>query len=183
MILTRKKEYFMIKKMAIVLISTVIGTSLYAGNDDAATKGFLGLEVGAATVNGDRSDGFNHNGNAVEYGVRLGAQNDKWRATFTLDYYNSNSDDQKMQKGYGLVDYFLMGSDSMVRPFVGVNVGYAHYESTLVDANGFLYGGQAGVVVAVGTNIDLDLSYRYSLMQVNAVNDTGSIVFGFNYVY
>jgi len=173
----------MVKKVAIVLLSTIIGNSLYAGNYDTNTKGFLGLEVGAATVDGDRSDGLKHNGKAVEYGLRLGAQNEEWRATFALDYFNSGSDDQKMQKGYGMVDYFFTGSDSTVRPFVGANVGYAHYESTLVDANGLLYGGQAGVVVGVSANIDLDLSYRYSLMQVNAVNNTGSIVFGFNYVY
>ena len=171
------------KKVAAVLLSTIIGSSLYAGNYDTNTKGFLGLEVGAATVDGDRSDGLKHNGKAVEYGLRLGAQNEEWRATFALDYFNSGSDDQKMQKGYGMVDYFFTGSDSTVRPFVGANVGYAHYESTLVDANGLLYGGQAGVVVGVSANIDLDLSYRYSLMQVNAVNNTGSIVFGFNYVY
>ncbi len=173
----------MMKKVAAVLLSTIIGSSLYAGNYDTGTKGFLGLEVGAATVDGDRFDGFKHNGNAIEYGLRLGAQNEEWRATFALDYYNSGSDDQIMQKGYGMVDYFFTGSDSAVRPFVGANVGYAHYESTLVDENGFLYGGQAGVVVDVGENIDLDLSYRYSLMQVDAVNNTGSIIFGFNYVY
>jgi len=173
----------MMKKVAAVLVSTMIGSSLYAGNYDTGTKGFLGLEVGAGTVDGDRLDGFKHNGNAVEYGLRLGAQNEEWRATFALDYFNSNSDDQTMQKGYGMVDYFFTGSDASVRPFVGGNIGYAHYESTLVDENGLLYGAQAGVVVGVGENIDLDLSYRYSLMQVNAVNNTGSIVFGFNYVY
>ena len=128
-------------------------------------------------------DGLKHKGDAVEYGLRIGAQNEEWRATFALDYFDSGSDDQTMQKGYGMVDYFFMGNDATVRPFVGGNIGYAHYESTLVDKNGLLYGAQAGVVVGVGENIDLDLSYRYSLMQVDAVNDTGSIVFGFNYVY
>jgi len=173
----------MVRKIAMVLLSTMIGSSLYAGNYDVKSKGFLGLEVGAATVDGDRFDGFKYNGNAIEFGLRLGAQNDEWRATFVLDYYDSSSDDQTMQKGYGMVDYFFAGSYESVRPFIGANIGYAHYESTLVDANGLLYGGQAGVVVSVDENIDLDLSYRYSLMQVDAVNDTGSIVFGFNYVY
>lgn len=176
----------MVKKIVAVLLSTMIGSSLYAGNYDTNTKGFLGLEVGAATVDGDKFDGLNYfksSGDAVEYGVRLGAQNEDWRATFALDYYNSNSDDQTMQKGYGMVDYFFMGSENTVSPFVGANIGYAHYESRLVDENGLLYGGQLGVVVDVNENIDLDLSYRYSLMQVDAVNDTGSIVFGFNYLY
>ena len=173
----------MMKKIVAVLLGTMIGSSLYAGNYDTNTKGFLGLEIGAGSVDGDRSDGLKHNGNAAEYGLRIGAQNEEWRATFALDYFNSNSDDQIMQKGYGMVDYFFMGSDAAIRPFVGANAGYAHYESTLVDANGFLYGAQAGIVFGIGENIDLDLSYRYSLMQVNTVNNTGNIVFGFNYVY
>jgi len=173
----------MMKKVVAVLLSTLIGSSLYAGNYDTETKGFLGLEIGAGNVDGDRLDGLKHNGSAVEYGLRLGAQNEEWRATFVLDYFDSSSDDQTMQKAYGMVDYFFTGSDSLIRPFIGGNIGYAHYESTLVDANGLLYGAQAGVVVGVDENIDLDLSYRYSLMQVDAVNNTGSIVFGFNYLY
>ena len=174
----------MVRKVAAVLLSTMIGSSLYAGNYDTNTKGFLGLEVGAATVDGDRLDG-KHKGDAVEYGLRFGAQSNEWRATFAFDYFNSDSDDQKVEKGYLMVDYFFLQSDSelKVRPFIGANVGLINYESTQVDATDFIYGGQAGVVVGVGENVDLDLSYRYSLSGSDNVNDLGSIVFGFNYLY
>jgi hypothetical protein len=179
------KEYIMIKKMAMVLVSTVIGTSLYAGNYDTDTKGFIGLEVGAATVDAERFGGFSHEGDAVEYGIRFGAQSNEWRATFAFDYYDSSSDDQNVEKGLLMVDYFLFSSDSElnVRPFVGANVGLINYESTAVDVTDFTYGGQAGVIVGVGENIDLDLSYRYSLSGSDRVNDLGSIVFGLNYLY
>jgi len=172
----------MIKKMAIVLMSTVIGTSLYAGNYDTVTKGFIGLEVGAATVDGERLGGVFHQGDAVEYGLRFGAQSDEWRATFAFDYFSSDSDDQNVEKGFLMVDYFLFNSDN-IRPFVGANVGLINYESTLVDATDFVYGGQAGVVVGLGESIDLDLSYRYSLSGSDRVNDLGSIIFGLNYLY
>lgn len=174
----------MIKKMVMVLISTLMGTSLYAGNYDTNTKGFIGLEVGYGTVEGDTSGAFKHQGDAVEYGLRLGAQNDEWRATFSGTYFDSGSDDQSVQKFLGMVDYFLFSeSDMKVRPFIGANVGYGRYESTFVDTTGFLYGGQAGFVVGVGDNIDLDLSYRYILFESEAVNSAGNIVFGLNYVY
>ena len=174
----------MIKKVTAVLLSTMIGSTLYAGNYDTGTKGFLGLEVGAATVDGDTLLG-KHTGDAVEYGLRFGAQSNEWRATFAFDYFNSDSDDQNVEKGYLMVDYFFLQSDSElnVRPFVGANVGLINYESTQVDATDFIYGGQAGVVVGVGENVDLDLSYRYSLSGSDKVNDLGSIVFGFNYLY
>ncbi len=172
----------MIKKMAMVLMSAIIGTSLYAGNYDTGSKGFIGLEVGAATVDGERLGGIFHQGDAVEYGLRFGAQSDEWRATFAFDYFDSSSDDQNVEKGFLMVDYFLFNSDN-IRPFVGANVGLINYESTLVDATDFVYGGQAGVIVGLGENIDIDLSYRYSLSGSERVNDLGSIVFGLNYLY
>ena len=173
------------KKVAAVLLSTIIGSSLYAGNYDANAKGFLGLEVGAATVDADRFGGFTHEGDAVEYGIRFGAQSDVWRATFAFDYFDSSSDDQNVEKGLLMVDYFLFTSDTeyKVRPFVGANVGLINYESTGIDATDFIYGGQAGVIVGVGENIDLDLSYRYSLSGSEKVNNLGSIIFGLNYLY
>ena len=175
----------MVKKIAAVLISTVIGSSLYAGNYDTGTKGFLGLEVGAATVDGDRADGLKYTGDAVEYGVRFGAQSNEWRATFAFDYFNSNGDDQKVEKGHLMVDYFLFESvgEMNIRPFVGANIGLINYESTLVDVTDFIYGGQAGIIVGVSESVDLDLSYRYSLSNSEQVNDLGGIIFGFNYLY
>jgi len=174
----------MVKKMTMVLLSTLLGTVLYAGNYDTNTKGFLGLEVGYGSINADRLDG-KHTGNAIEYGLHFGAQSNEWRETFSFDYFNSDSDDQKAEKGYLLVDYFFLQNDSElnVRPFIGLNVGFLNYESTQVAATGFIYGGQAGVVVGVGENVDLDLSYRYSLSASNQVNDMGTIIFGSNYLY
>lgn len=168
-----------------VLMSTIIGTSLYAGNYNADTKGFIGVEVGAATVDGEKLGGIFHEGDAVEYGIRFGAQSNEWRATFAFDYFNSDSDDQNVEKGFLMVDYFFFQSDSdlNIRPFIGANTGLINYESKGVDATDFVYGGQAGVVVGLGESVDLDLSYRYSLSGSERVNNLGSIVFGFNYLY
>lgn len=174
----------MMKKIAIVLFSTLLGTSLYAGKYDTGTKGFLGLEVGAGTVDGDRLGGLKHESdvNAV-YGLRFGAQSDEWRATFAFNIFDSSDDDQSVEKALLMVDYFFSGSDSAIRPFVGANVGWFNYESTQVDVSDFLYGGQAGVVYGVSDSIDLDLSYRYSLSASDQVNDMSSIIFGLNYLY
>ena len=173
------------KKIAAVLLSTMIGSSLYAGNYNTGTKGFLGLEVGAATVDGERLNDY-HKGSAVEYGLRFGAENNDWRATFAFDYFDSGSDDQNVEKGLFLVDYFFFESDSSsvsIKPFIGANAGLINYESTGVDATDFIYGGQAGVVFGMNENLDLDLSYRYSLSGSEKVNNLGSIVFGLNYLY
>lgn len=179
------KEYRMVKRITAVLISTMIGSTLYAGNYDTDTKGFIGLSVGAATVEGERLNDFNHEGSGSEFGLRFGAQSNEWRATFAFNYFDSEEDDQNVEKGMLMVDYFFMtnSSDIDIRPFIGANVGMINYESTGVDVTDFIYGGQAGVILGLGENIDLDLSYRYSLAGSDQVNNMGSIVFGLNYLY
>ena len=176
----------MVKKIVMVLLSTVLGSSLYAENVSTA-QGFIGLEVGYATVQGDVGGFFpelDREGDGVEYGIRLGAQTDEWRTILAFDYYDDSDNDQNVEKGYLMVDYFLFqDSESAFKPFIGLNVGYANYESTLVEDNGFLYGGQAGVVVNVAESIDLDLSYRYSLSSADALDHVGSMVFGVNYLF
>jgi len=166
-------------------MSMMIGSSLYAAGHNDKVQGFLGLEVGVATVQGERLNDYNHQGDAVEYGVRLGALSDEWRATFTFDYFDSTRDDQNVEKSLFLLDYFFFESDSVigVRPFIGANVGLINYESTGVDVNSFVYGGQAGILFRVDESVDLDVSYRYSLPRSEHVNNLGSIVFGFNYLY
>ncbi len=173
----------MVKKIASVLLCTALSSSLYAGNVSEA-RGFIGLEVGAATVDADTFYELGYEGDAVEYGFRLGAQTNEWRTMFVFDYYDSSDDDQNMEKAFLMLDYFFLQDDnSAFRPFIGLNVGYVNYESTYVEDDGFLYGGQVGFIVNVAESIDLDLSYRYSLSDANAVDNMGSIVFGVNYLY
>ena len=174
----------MIKKIASVLMCTVLSSALY-GADNTSSKGFLGLEVGYGYVDGDLSTGSKHKGDAVEYGLRLGAQSDEWRTMFVFDYFDSDDDDQSVEKAFLMLDYFFTDSDidTTVKPYIGANVGYANYESTLVDESGFLYGGQIGVVMKAGESLDIDLSYRYSLGEVDALNNVSSITLGINYLY
>ena len=175
----------MIKKIAIALLCTVLGSSLYAGNYDSTSRGFLGLELGAATVQGDRFFDLGYEGDAVEYGFRIGAQTNEWRAMFVFDYYDSSDDDQNLEKSFLMVDYFFLESDSDVnfRPFIGANVGYVNYESTFVESSDFAYGGQIGFAVEVAEVLDVDLSYRYSLSNAEELDNMGSIVLGINYLY
>ena len=179
----------MVKKIEMLFLCSVLGSSLYAGNVSEA-KGFIGLEVGAATVQGDVGSPIasfaekDYKGNDIEFGLRIGSQTEEWRTTFALDFYDSSDDDQNIEKGFLLLDYyFLNGNDSAVKPFIGLNVGYANYESYEIDDNGFLYGAQAGFAVGVADTIEIDLSYRYSLSNADALDHTASVVFGLNYLY
>ncbi len=189
----------MMKKVAVALLCTALGSTLYARDDITRSKPFLGLEIGYSEVQGGVFlDPLNplsydalYSSSDISYGVRLGAQNESYRTTLSFHYYTNGDYDQTVQQGLLSLDYFIVNADlsggMAVKPFIGINGGYARYESTLIDNSDFIYGGQVGVIVSVAEKIDLDLSYRYQLTVGdeidNPLDHVGSFVFGFNYLY
>ncbi|MDQ1325844.1 MAG: hypothetical protein QG564_968 [Campylobacterota bacterium] len=178
----------MVKKVTIAFLCMVLGATLNAREISTGDK-FLGLEVGAATVQADTGGFFgelDHEGTDVELGFRLGVQNEAWRTTLIYDYFDSSDDDQNYEKGMLTLDYYFLEAaqgSQMFNPYIGLNVGYMNYESTGIDENGFLYGGQVGVTFNVMESIDVDLGYRYSLTDAAQTDHIGSVVLGINYLY
>ena len=178
----------MVKKVKIVFLCMVLGTLLNAREISSGDK-FLGLEVGAATVQADTGGFFGeleHEGTDVEIGFRLGVQNEAWRTTLIYDYFDSSDDDQNYEKGMLTVDYFFLESTrgvQMFNPYIGLNAGYMNYESTGIDESGFLYGAQVGLTFDMMENINADLGYRYSYTDAAHTDHIGSFVLGVNYLY
>lgn len=175
----------MVKKIAVALSCAMLGSSLSAADISVADK-FIGLEVGAAKIQADTLLTPDHDGEDVEFGLRLGAQNDEWRTMLVFDYFDSSDDDQNYEKGLVELDYYLFTSESdqySFRPFIGLNLGYMNYESTDKEGNGFLYGGQAGFIFGVTESIDIDVMYRYSLTGADHADHVESLIVGLNYLY
>ena len=174
----------MIKKIAVALLCTALGSSLYARDDISQSRTFIGLELGYSEVQGDTFYDLGYTGDYdVEFGFRIGAEKDEWRTTFIYDYYDSSDNDQNVQTLLMTIDYFVLDNGSAFRPFIGLNVGYANYESTFIEADDWVYGGQVGFVVDVAEMVNLDLSYRYSLSNADAFDHKGSVFFGLNYLF
>lgn len=193
--LRKEEEFTMGTKFATLLLSTLLATTLYGENEVSSGKPFFGLEVGYATVQGDVGGLFptsiisNYEGSDVEFGVRMGAQENEWRATFGFNYFDGTEDGnaQNYEKFTGSLDYmFLKSNKSTIQPFIGANMGYINYESTNnIDMSGFIYGIQAGVVLSITEHVDIDVQYRYSLgsNSSDALDSIGSAVIGINYLY
>jgi opacity protein-like surface antigen len=198
-IFIQNKEFMMVKKIGIALLCVSLGSTLYARDDISESRPFIGLEIGYSTVQGDVGGFYpgeiikDYEGSDIEFGVRLGAQKDVWRTTLSFNYFDGDEDGKKQnyEKGLASIDYFFLNSEeNNFKPFLGANVGYINYESTDdIDMSGLIYGAQAGVVLGVTDNVDLDLMYRYTLS--NATQDDrdtgldhiGGVVFGINYIY
>lgn len=184
----------MVKKIAMGILAVALTGSLYAENYSVGQT-FVGLEVGSTKL--DRNvlvDPEPTSDSSIEYGFRLGAQNDEWRTTVLYTYYNDEDSvyEDTMHKGSLNLDYFIWSTDAngmSIKPFIGGHVGYMSYElsdddTITADESGVFYGGQAGVSLAIGEVVELDLSYRYSLTNLDSsLDNTGSIVFGLNYFY
>jgi len=175
----------MIKKIGMVLLSTLLASSLYAA-DIAESQKFIGVEVSITEVQGEGpSDIASNVSNGTSVGIRLGAQNDEWRTTVGLNYFDAEG--RNVEKLYGSIDYFFLKtevSESLVfKPFLGFTVGYANYESSEVDSDGFIYGGQAGVLIDVFDNVSFDVGYRYTLSNASVFDHNQDIYFGLNYQY
>ena len=155
--------------------------------------GFIGLEVGNTQLkasrymdlsNGDTYNAF-YDGSGVEFGLKLGAQNEEWRTTLALNYYDNEDEDQNYEKANLMIDYFLVNSETSgmnIKPYIGASIGYMGYEATFIDQSDWVYGGQAGIVLN-SAMIDFDLSYRYSLFNGTEADTMGTIMFGANYLF
>jgi opacity protein-like surface antigen len=190
-ILTKVEEKMMVKKILTACLCVVFGTSLSVA-ETMSTKAFIGLEGGYSEVQGERfqlDNGtyFENTGKDAMFGLRIGAQDEAWRAMFIFDYYDNSDTDQNVKHLLLTVDYFFVGSQYVsttpLSPYVGANIGYANYESSFVDASGMTYGGQAGLVIGATENVDLDFGYRYSLSKTDEFDHIGSFIFAINYVY
>jgi len=176
-----------------ILAALALVSFAYAEGISIGDK-FLGVEVGNTKIQAGRYmtpgvestyDEF-YNGDDVEFGIRIGAKNDDWKSTVLLDYYDSSDNDQNTEKMMLLVDYTLWKTDfgsMQLKPYLGGNVGYMNYESTYIEENGFLYGTQAGFSLGLSDILELDLSYRYSLTNMDTVDHMQSVMFGVNYLY
>jgi len=176
----------MVKKIVMSIIVVVLTSSLNAENYFQSEK-ILGLEIGASRIEANNQFSpligeLNHEGDNIEFGIRIGAVKKEWRTLLVVNYFNSADDDQEYIRGLLEVDYFIM-QDSLLKPFLGINVGYMNYQTTDIDESSFLYGGQLGVVYRVTKNIEIDLMYRYSLANSDNVDHIEGIIFGLNYIY
>jgi len=179
----------MIRKVTITSMALILGSSLYA-EDLSISERILGLEIGSAQIQADTNTGAigeaNHDGSDVEYGIRLGAQMNEWRTLLILNYFDSSEDDQNYEKGLVTVDYMFMNNNETLngfQPYIGLNVGYINYESTYIEENGLLYGGQVGFYYRAAENFGFDLSYRYSLSEADRTDHLQSVTLGLNYIY
>lgn len=173
----------MFKKISLAIIFV---SSLASAVDDFSSERLLGIEVGYTTVNTKSEGVFDKSSSNPEFGLKLGAQNEEWRTTLHLNFMKA--EERSYQKAMIDFDRFVWASlyktDSIVfKPYLGGHIGWLRYSDDLSSANGLAYGGQMGLALNVLNEVDFDLGYRYTLTDIENVDDIGSFNFSVNYLY
>lgn len=144
------------------------------------------MEAGISEVQGgiaSEIDGSTSQGSS--FGLRVGARAEEWRTLFSVNQFDNEG--RNVEKLLLAVDYLFLGDSALVdyamQPYIGLNAGYANYESLGVDEDGFLYGAQAGIIVDIVEELSLDIGFRYSLSSSDALDHTQDVVFGMDYKF
>ena len=171
-----------------ILLTIVVLATTISAKDEFSSSRFLGIEAGYGTVQSRNVIGVPQSEKGIEFGFRLGAQNEEWRTTLSAHNFNKNG--QKYFRGMISFDRFVWASlyktDNIIfKPYIGGHIGWMKYVNSNIpmEKRGYFYGGEAGLAWNVLREVDFDLGYRYSISNVDKVDDIGSVVFAVNYLY
>jgi len=169
-----------------IFLASLLALTLSHATDDFSSERLLGIEVGYGNVN-TTTGGVSNTYKDPEYGFRIGAQNEEWRTTFSANFMKTEVIDYKkfMLQFDRFVWASLYKTDNIVfKPYLGAHIGWMGYtDDFAIEDNGLVYGGQAGIAWNVLNEVDFDLGYRYSVTNMDVVDNIGSITFGMNYIY
>jgi len=135
------------------------------------------------------------------YGIQYGVQTQDYRTTFSAEG-NSNFQMIDVEVDYILMDQ-MFGTPKL-RPYVGATLGYVNYDSAVIKAynedrilddkandrntsistsDGY-YGLDAGFLIYVTDDIDLDVSYHYYFMdRLRPLDTMSGATFSLHYFY
>lgn len=169
-----------------LLLSSLLILTLSEAKDSFSSERLLGIEVGYAGLETKDAIGLDQSSKSVEFGFRIGAQNEDWRTTLIGNM--SSSDGHKIQKALISFDKFVWQSlykkdNIMFKPYLSGHIGYLKHTADKISETGMLYGGGAGLVWNVLNEVDFDLGYRYSFTELDKLDSLSTVTLGVNYIY
>jgi len=171
-----------------ILICSLLTLTLSEAKDAFSSERFLGIEVGYSTLESGNIIGVKESNSAIEYGFKIGAQNEEWRTTVDVNFFRDK--EKNYQQARLSFDYFVWNSlyktdDIVFKPYLGAHIGWMNYTNEVgnSESTGMLYGGQAGLAWNVLNEVDFDLSYKYSKTSIKDIDSLNGFVLGLNYIY
>ena len=139
---------------------------------------FIGISYGYHTVSPEITQSTSHGAVAL----RVGKQTMRWRTTF-IGEFGSDYTTAGVDVDYILLDE-LFGTPKL-RPYLGANIRYMHYENDLLDeSDGYSFGAQTGFIIYASDTIDVDLGYHYNIVEgIDGADTSRGATISFHYFY
>lgn len=140
-----------------VAFSLLIVTAL-AG---AENKDYFGFNAGNTELRMESSSGKTRKDD-THYSFIVGHYYESSRVSARYTYIHSGADnfDSNHQLSFAY-DYILPVAEDLFSLYAGPVVGYSRIKGDGLNLSGFHYGGEAGAIVEVVENIELETGYRF----------------------
>lgn len=146
----------------IVLVALIVSGLMAAGNKD-----YFGLSVGNAELSGSASMGgasSDWDTDGTQYTATLGHYyGDTGRVSAAYTYVKHEAEVDKSDVLSVAYDFILPLAENKFSLYAGPVLGYTRYEEAGLDLSGFHYGVQAGAIVKLVDNIEIEAGYRFLL--------------------
>lgn len=146
-----------------IALAVLLGSGLMA----AENSDYFGISFGNAELGGEvsvPSISFSENGEiddghiSFSLGHYYGDTARVWAAYTYVNVDNDVDEADAFSAGY---DFILPLAQNRFSLYAGPVIGYTRFEDSELDLSGFHYGAQAGAIVRLIDNIELEAGYRY----------------------
>lgn len=146
-----------------IVLAALLASSLMAsGNQD-----YVGITLGNATLSGD-SELVDFDTDGTQYTFTIGHYYENTgRVSASYTYVEHDTGVDNSDAFSVAYDFLIPVVEDRFSLYAGPVIGYTRYEESAntlkLDLSGFHYGAQAGAIVRVLDNIELEAGYRYLL--------------------
>ncbi len=146
------------KKIALCLL-------LVSGLMAAENKDYIGFAAGntdtrveSSTLGAKTRENFDD----MHYSLKLGHYYENSRVSGAYTYVDGGNDNFNSNYSFSLAyDFILPIIKDQLSLYTGPVVGYTHLKEDEINLSGVHYGGQAGLIVRVIDNIELEAGYKF----------------------
>lgn len=147
-----------------IVLAAVLATGALMGADNVP---FIGVSVGNAELKSNIEVlGYESKVNDTHYTATLGQYvGDNGRLALSYSYVKPQNNVKNSDAASLAFDFVIPVMDNMFMLYAGPVIGYTRYEEEAaglkLDLSGMHYGGEAGAIVRIVNNIEIEGGYRY----------------------
>jgi opacity protein-like surface antigen len=142
---------------------------------------FIGLNTGYKQVQLDSAYSTEDTTHTT-VSLRIGTQTRKWRASLSMENGNKY---RAFDINFDVIPFDEFFGTPKIRPYIGLSTTLLSYDNeSIPETDGYGFGGNLGLILYAGENVDVDIAYQYSTINnIEGVDDMQGVRLGIHYFY